>query len=147
MHFKCQCGYVIRDITDHLPYKGHLVSDQDFFDLLDEIDKAIENSGPSPEEKEEAIMKARSSFYDLTKTIYQCSSCGNLFFDEGNELITFSPHPVNCGKQLLQSAKGDKWPGYICRLAGCIARMETGQRTDLPHRRNQNVYQLDQSGT
>ncbi|WP_338542496.1 hypothetical protein [Paenibacillus tundrae] len=42
MHFYCYCGNRISDTTDYLSYKGYVISDQDEFDFLDEIDRAIE---------------------------------------------------------------------------------------------------------
>lgn len=60
MNFRCECGQRIHDTTDYLSYKGYLMSDQDQFDLLDEIDDAIEKSGPSSTDKEEAAVRIRS---------------------------------------------------------------------------------------
>lgn len=58
--------------TDYLPYKGYIISDQDWFDFLDEIDAAIEKSGPTPKDKENALMKIRNLSINLSKTVYQC---------------------------------------------------------------------------
>lgn len=52
MKFLCECGHPIYDQTDYLPYKAHVISDQDWFNFLDTIDDAIEKTGPTPEDKE-----------------------------------------------------------------------------------------------
>lgn len=113
MNFRCECGQRIHDNTDHLSYKGYLISDQDQFDLLDEIDDAIEKSGPSPEEKEEAAMRIRSLVSDLFKTVYQCPNCGNLFFDTDTSRLEMFRGANQINKNLLVSALGDKWKGFI----------------------------------
>ncbi|MBV8072530.1 MAG: hypothetical protein JO270_21690, partial [Acidobacteriaceae bacterium] len=59
MKISCHCGATIYDQTDYLPHKAHFVPDQDWFDVLGAIDDAIEKSGPSAKEKEEACMKVR----------------------------------------------------------------------------------------
>lgn len=113
MKFLCECGYIIRDSTDYLSYKAHLISDQDYFDLLDEVDHAIEGSGPTPQDKEHALMKVRSLFQRLTKTIYQCKSCGNVYFNEEDKWVRLEPQPDDNKRRLLRSAKGDDWPGFL----------------------------------
>lgn len=113
MNFRCECGQRIHDNTDYLSYKGYLISDQDHFDLLDEIDDAIEKSGPSPEEKEEAAMRVRSLVSDLYKTAYQCPNCGNLFFDTDTSRLEMFRGANQINKNLLVSALGDKWKGFI----------------------------------
>lgn len=114
MNFLCECGHRITDTTDYLSYKAYLISDQDWFDFLDEIDSAIERSGPTAEDKEKALMKIRMLSINLTKTVYQCQKCGNLFFD--NDLPQFEMFRgcnSDVNKKLLQSAKGDKWQGFL----------------------------------
>ncbi|MFP4978033.1 hypothetical protein ACE6ED_21685 [Paenibacillus sp. CN-4] len=113
MNFRCECGQRIHDNTDYLSYKGYLIADQDQFDLLDEIDDAIEKSGPSPEEKEEAAMRVRSLVSDLFKTVYQCTNCGNMFFDTDTSRLEMFRGANQINKNLLVSALGDKWKGSI----------------------------------
>jgi len=35
---QCRCGAVIRDQTDFISYKAYLVADEDWFDVLDDVD-------------------------------------------------------------------------------------------------------------
>ncbi|WP_238655256.1 hypothetical protein [Paenibacillus piscarius] len=113
MNFRCECGHRIHDNTDNLPYKGYFIADQDQDDLMDEIDAAIEESGPSPQDKEEAAMRIRSLTTRLFKSAYQCSKCGNLFMDLGPAGLEMfrGVDPVN--KNLLQSALGEQWRGHL----------------------------------
>lgn len=114
MHFYCNCGNRISDTTDYLSYKGYVISDQDEFDFLDEIDRAIEQSGPSAEDKESAAMNVRRLWGDLTRTVYQCPECGTIYMNnDKNQLRGFTRGNENTEKNLLRSAKGDAWPGFI----------------------------------
>ncbi|UMV49858.1 hypothetical protein LMZ02_11105 [Paenibacillus macerans] len=113
MNFRCECGQRIHDTTDYLSYKGYLISDQDQFDLLDEIDDAIEKSGPSSTDKEEAAMRIRSLISTLFKTVYQCSNCGNFFIDNNHPSLEMFRGANQVNKNLLVSALGDKWRGFI----------------------------------
>jgi len=110
MKIKCECGGVIVDQTDFLPYKAHMISDQDWFDFLDAVDYAIEKSGPTSKEKESSLMGIRRLAIKLTRFIYQCASCGRLFIEnENHELETFIKQEPYEGKQILASALGENW--------------------------------------
>jgi hypothetical protein len=105
MKMQCTCGHVIVDQTDYLRYKGHMISDQDLFDLLDAIDEAVEKSGPEPKDKEKALMRVRFLFSDMAQIFYQCMSCGRLF-SENDEFTQESPYN---GGSVLSSAFKDQW--------------------------------------
>ncbi|WP_163855513.1 hypothetical protein [Paenibacillus elgii] len=110
MKIRCECGGIIVDQTDSLPYKGHLISDQDWFDFLDAIDRAIEKSGPTEKDKERAAMSIRRMAVHLTKLIYQCTSCGLLYVtNEEEELETFQKSEPFEEKSILASAHGGNW--------------------------------------
>jgi hypothetical protein len=111
MHIVCECGYVIHDSSDYLPYKGYVVSDMDWFDFLETIDYAIEKSGPSVENKEKALMDVRSLAAKLFRSIYQCKNCGRLFISkEKGKLETFTMSTPFDGSEIFRSAYGDKEP-------------------------------------
>jgi hypothetical protein len=81
---------MLSDSTDELSYKAHFVPDKCWNQLWEEIDNAIENSGPSPKEKEAACMALRYSNY--FRSMYQCYKCGRfIVFDQNHELISFVP--------------------------------------------------------
>lgn len=109
MKIGCECGSVIVDQTDFLPYKGYIISDQDWFDFLDAIDFAVEKSGPSQKEKESALMKVRSLAVTLSKEIYQCNACGRVHIQNNSgNLEMFVRNIPSDGLKILTSALGDK---------------------------------------
>jgi DNA-directed RNA polymerase subunit RPC12/RpoP len=107
MKFVCECGNKILDIADGLSYKAHIIADQDWFELLDEIDNAIEKSGPTEKDKENAVMQIRMHISKLAKTLYQCQNCGNIFLAKKNtdQLEMFKSFNENTDKNLLNSSK------------------------------------------
>lgn len=109
MNFLCECGYKILDISDSVTFKARIIPDQDWFNLLDEIDKAIEKSGPTEKDKENAAMQVRMYISNLTKILYQCQNCGNIFFAKKNtdQLEMFKSSNENVDKNLLQSKNKD----------------------------------------
>jgi len=115
MHFLCECGNRIHDITDNLSYKAHLISDQDWFDFLDKIDDVVEKSGPSQKDKENALMQISSLAVNMTKLVYLCKKCGNIFFDDDNGglLEMYKPCSENVNTKLLESYKKEKWQGSL----------------------------------
>lgn len=90
MKIYCSCGNIIPDGTDYLKHKGHLISDTQWFGFWDAIDNAIEKSGDSKKEKENACMFLRSN--NPSKLIYECQDCGKLYVDKKEgEFISFIP--------------------------------------------------------
>lgn len=105
MKFTCICGAVIRDQSDYLPNKAHVVPDECYFDLLDFIDDAIEKSGPTAADKEAAAMRVRGKIHDFTKLMYQCSRCGRIYVDgppKSGTLYRFDPANEAVPTQLLR---------------------------------------------
>ena len=43
MWIRCKCGNIIQDITDCVSYKEHIVSDKEYFKMLDLADEMIES--------------------------------------------------------------------------------------------------------
>jgi len=103
MKIKCHCGELIPDTTDYLPYKGYIIPDQDWFNVLDAIDDAVEKSGPEPKEKEKALMAVRSLMIKVSKTAWQCHSCGLLYINKaGGQLDCFQPKNGDTSKEVLK---------------------------------------------
>lgn len=113
MHFFCKCGKRISDSTDYLSYKAHMISDQDWFDLWDNIYEVIEKSGPTQNDKEKAIVKIMQMSIQMETTIYQCTKCGKLIFDGKNKFEMYKSSSGYINKGLLQSYKGEQWEGYL----------------------------------
>ena len=91
MKFACTCGHVIRDQTDYLPYAGYLIADQDVYDATEMSDRGSGDWWPT-----------------LTRSMYQCDSCGRLWIDDHNrQLKSFMPEQP--ATNFLSSIHGGKW--------------------------------------
>lgn len=87
---KCTCGNTISNSVDYASYKGHMISDRNWDEFWTAIDFAIEKSGPSEKEKEEACMKLR--MMRVFDSMLECYNCGKLYADDENgNLVTYSP--------------------------------------------------------
>ena len=91
MWIRCKCGNIIHDNTDRIPYKGYIISDNEYFKMLDLADEMIE----SPVKNREALaMTFRTNIgsYIKIKNIYQCEQCGRILIeDKNNHYCSFSP--------------------------------------------------------
>lgn len=104
MKIGCHCGATIYAQTDYLPYMAHFIPDQDWFDVLDAIDDAIEKSGPSVTEKEAACMKVRQLICKLSRSAWQCRECGRVYIaDQGHELRQLVPGANDVPRELFRS--------------------------------------------
>ena len=115
--FKCVCGEVIYDQTDHLPYKGHLFTDEEYFEVFDRISADIANFmqarqagnecqwltdyfGIEHKQVEQNVKSDASLIFTMIARqlprhqIYQCQKCGRLHVehrDERSRLSSFVP--------------------------------------------------------
>lgn len=87
MKISCACGYQILDSTDYLPHKGHIIADQLWFDMFDEIDAVIEGCGSGKGDREAACMRVRESVLRRTRLAWQCSQCGILHLDDEDRVL------------------------------------------------------------
>ena len=114
MKFLCECGHVIRDQTDYLPYKGWVMRDkldEAFYDaatqsIADFLNACVQGTRDEwlteqfgseyPRESDEAVI------YDLMSTaeiryslhIYQCEACGRLWLTDRHNpsrMLSFVP--------------------------------------------------------
>lgn len=100
MKLHCPCGAVILDIADSVANKAHLIPDQRWLALLEEIDGVIEDVAGHPARAEAACMKVRRLL--TTRLVYQCRECGRLFVDDGaNDTHEFLPATGETGREIL----------------------------------------------
>lgn len=103
MKISCECGNTIVD-SDRSGWKAHIVPDQDIYAILESIDREIELSGPSPQEKEEACMRVRHLLTRASKLAWQCAGCGRLYVDGSHhELQVFQPIAHGAQRDALAS--------------------------------------------
>ena len=98
--FQCVCGNIISDNTDFISYKARFVSDQDYFDLCDEIEN-------------KDFYKQSASLIKYLNDIYQCSQFQNIIFFKNNERFDFQPLEKQQKPTVLKSVFGDKWKGVM----------------------------------
>lgn len=102
MKIKCICGYLISDNTDCLSTKGHLIPDKLWNEFWENVDDAIEKSGPTVKEKEAACMKLR--YLKVSRLMWQYPECGKLYIaDENGNLNSYMP-VEKASKKILDSA-------------------------------------------
>ncbi len=98
----CECGHVLSDNTDYISYKARFIADQDFFDFLDEEEKA---------HKQGQQIYTGHYFGE----IFQCPDCSNLIvFSADNERrLDFQPLNKEKSERMTLSYLGDKWKGNL----------------------------------
>lgn len=89
----CKCGCWISDSTDGNPNKGLIISDKEYFNLLDMADELIESTQNN---REELAMKFRKNVcvgnecHIRLKQLFQCPECGRLLLEnEDGEYHSF----------------------------------------------------------
>lgn len=97
----CNCGELIKDQTDFIRNKAHIVADQDYFDLFDEI-----------ENREWNDLAKRASKY-FSSEIFQCNCCSNIIIFKDNKRFDFCPLDKDNSSQILTSYLGQKWLGTM----------------------------------
>jgi hypothetical protein len=89
MKFKCSCGHLIRDQTDFLSYKAHVIGDKDYNRFHELIDEAIESDD---ENREKICMNLRYATVKMRRSAWECTDCGRLYFDDAKgELVEYTP--------------------------------------------------------
>lgn len=104
---KCICGEILHDVADDISYKGHILSDKQFFPLLDLADEMIEDSAP---DREAIAMRFRQNIgkYIRFRCVYQCCNCGRLLVEgENGEFFYFAPEG-HSNTKLLDVETGKK---------------------------------------
>ncbi|MDB5337899.1 MAG: hypothetical protein JWN70_3518 [Planctomycetaceae bacterium] len=104
MKINCHCGATIPDLTDGQPHKAHFIPDQDWWELREAIDSAIEKSGPSPRQKEAACMQLSTLLSRLSRQAWQCLDCGRVYLEQHDRsLQEFMPGSEAVTKELFRS--------------------------------------------
>jgi hypothetical protein len=101
----CHCGEVIVDQTDDLPYKAHLVPDQEWFANHDAVDdQVIDPLADGLLEKKAAYHLARLVIGRSSRLMWQCWACGRLYIDGlDGQLRCFVPEGEPADREILRS--------------------------------------------
>jgi hypothetical protein len=118
MKIGCPCGNVLRDQTDHLPFKAYFVADQDFDDLLAGIEQQLAaimvQAVGTPAAADQAQSLGRvlwDAMASRRRTMYQCRNCGRLCLDDADdprELQWFRPDDDEWKLVLASVSEGSK---------------------------------------
>jgi hypothetical protein len=114
MKIGCRCGHVIRDQTDELPYKAHVLKDQDYPGVLEGIISELEDyidgfrkglrDGTTKLRDTRVIMNAWIKYFQKhCVDIYECEACGRLLLGrdtKSNEFAFYVPEDAGSGKLL-----------------------------------------------
>ena len=99
----CRCGNILQDSADGTSYKGHILSDKEYFSMYDLADEMIESDNPN---REEVVMTFRRNVggrnsYINFKEIYQCPKCGRILIEDiDGDFCSFFPEK-ECDKRLF----------------------------------------------
>jgi hypothetical protein len=128
MTISCICGNILRDQTDHVPYKAHFVADQDYEDLLVGIEQQLaailaqDRGTPTATNENHLLGRVLwDAMRSYTRTMYQCSNCGRLCLDDPDDppqLRWFKPEDDRQWKRLLASVKGEGSKVWMRNLVG-----------------------------
>ncbi|WP_027710088.1 hypothetical protein [Zooshikella ganghwensis] len=104
----CNCGHVIVDQTDYIPYKAGYIPDTVSCDLVevvsDEIIEKVKEAGIENILNEDIadILWSRI-FYQNSKQIYECEKCGSILIEKIEEDNVFHKFkPDFCGNEEKQ---------------------------------------------
>jgi hypothetical protein len=96
----CNCGHTLTDQTHFIPYKGHILADQDYEDFYKDIEKQVDDDLP-----------ARTVRYFME--IYQCPNCSSLILFKNMNRYDFIPADKHHSRNLLCSSLGEQWKGTL----------------------------------
>ncbi|MBQ8920973.1 MAG: hypothetical protein IJ060_02290 [Oscillospiraceae bacterium] len=100
----CKCGFVFHDNTDAISWKAHLITDKDWFPLLDMADSLIESSDP---DRATLCMTLRHNLHRVnscvqTRLLYQCPGCGRVYIESPDgAYFCFVPEDSDNDKMLF----------------------------------------------
>ena len=86
MKFQCLCGKILSDSTDDIPYKAHMIADEDWNRFT------------------ESCERPQGCDWRLVTKIYQCPDCGCLRIRKPpSDVVFFKPESESVSKSLLRS--------------------------------------------
>jgi len=95
---KCNCGHVIVDQTDDLPYKAEVIPDQNYAAIFDAVTDSVC--------KEDTVSEQADAFTGVwianSKRMYQCEACGRILVQIGksDQYAFFMPEDEE-GKHII----------------------------------------------
>ncbi len=104
MKMRCECGEIISDQTDCLPYKAHFIADQDWFGVFDTLDQIVANVAAGRMTADDAQTAVRRAHVTASRQMYQCGKCGRLLVaDLKHNMSIYAPTSATDSRQILRS--------------------------------------------
>jgi hypothetical protein len=104
MRVRCECGEMITDGTDGLPYKAHFIPDEDWFGIFEAMDKVLVEVREGRLAMNDAQMAVRRLHLVASRKMWQCTNCGRLLVsDPRRHLNTYQPISDAESKEILKS--------------------------------------------
>ena len=92
VEFECSCGFRFLSASDNRSYQATLLADQDVEVFWELLDRAIEESGESARDREQACMDLRVSLFRTRHEAWQCPACKRVYLmDQAGRPHAFSP--------------------------------------------------------
>ena len=98
MKIKCTCGHLIVDNTDYLSHKGYVISDVEYYDMLDAIEHVVMNPSDTKKEREKAMVQLQDRIFGWVNIAWECINCGRVYFNDREkdakgifDLVEFKP--------------------------------------------------------
>lgn len=101
---KCKCGHTFHDNSDGHYWKAHLITDKDWFPLLDMADSLIESPDP---DRATLCMTLRHNLAGKQgcvqhRVLYLCPECGRVYIeDPEGRFFCFAPEDSDSDKMLF----------------------------------------------
>ncbi|MBL8782119.1 MAG: hypothetical protein JNL06_14380 [Alphaproteobacteria bacterium] len=88
MKIHCTCGATIHDGADDLPHRAHIIPDQRWNRLFEDIDELIENQCATSAQRNAACTKIRAMVLANVRLAWQCRSCGRIYADDAKAKLS-----------------------------------------------------------
>jgi hypothetical protein len=105
MKIECACGALIHDGTDDLPHKAHVIPDQRWNALFEEIDELIEKRCATATQRNAACTKIRSLIGGVVRLAWQCSACGRLYMDDAKHVLQCYAPESGAAREVFRARK------------------------------------------
>jgi hypothetical protein len=105
MFISCACGEKIHDNTDFMSWKAHLLPDQQWEELFDIVDSALETPDKAAR-REEIQVQVRNKIHKLFRSAWECVACSRLYIEnKGGELLCYAPQGSDAPQYILSGEK------------------------------------------
>jgi hypothetical protein len=104
MKMCCECGEIIGDQMDNLPFKAHFIPDQEWFKMFEPIDRVLAVVAAGRSSTDDAHMAILRTLLSASRHMYQCGKCGRLLVaDRHRNMNIYAPTSAEASRTILAS--------------------------------------------